>query len=290
MLEAAAEVRLMGFVLVQTWLTPNEYKVTVGPAGLLTKALPFIPENYFDLQLRRIAAWSCAVIVHLILAWLVLSRFGQDFGDGVTRPSEAIAIFNLIGPSSAADDSSRKSEIPASPNIVETKVDAAVDVGLLPPEWMVSRIRVPVTAPALPPAPPVEAGRQAGAATGGGGQGYDPYAGASPMRLPPGAGAPPAADAGVIARISGASAGEVRLAQADVERVRVVLRRRDPKVRGTVNVEVRMSADGVIVEARPVGGSAPLSTKHLLCTLLVGRRLTGKLSVNSFVRLSPITI
>lgn len=158
----------------------------------------------------------------------------------------------LASAGAAAVPAVEVAQAPVPPSPIETSTPTPVS----PPEWRVSR--VPRLGPARPGAVPSNGGNGSGvggstSGVGSGGVGaYDPYAGAAPRWRP-----------SASIRPDGIDEAQLQAAIAEVKR-------RYPNARGTVDMRVRLSPSGMVLDVEFVSAITPL-----LATA-VRRALVGK--------------
>jgi hypothetical protein len=154
----------------------------------------------------------------------------------------------------AAAQSVEVAQAPFPPSPIETSMSTPVS----PPEWRVSR--VPRLGPARPGAVASNgvSGSGVGGSTSGVGSGgvgaYDPYAGASPRWRP-----------SASIRPDGIDEAQLQAAIAEVKR-------RYPNARGTIDLKLRLSAGGMVLDLDAIGSVNP-TILAALRSVFVGRRL-----------------
>lgn len=221
-------------------------------------------------------------LVHLFLIWMLATRLVGSLPEAKEGASAASplspafpTIVQLDRPAAPADPP-KAAAAAAPPMPRETPVEASAPSPAPPPEWRL--VRIP--AAAAPP-PRVEAGGTAGPAAGGGGEApYDPFAGAAALVRPePGRSAAAAPPAG--------------LDRAALDRIVAAVARAVGGAGGTVELMLRVSADGRVAEARPIGGSAPARVKAALASALLGQALFRPWSPPGeprLIRLPPVPL
>lgn len=287
----------MAFVETSSWQTGNER--TMCPS--LTK---FYLPSWMDHSLFRLFHWqrpagmALALLLHVLLAWLVLTRTGMGAGEG--SGMEAGSALKMITLSDSMADLARpQQEMVAPSSTVSTRTqgtESETDLDLtgasdIPPEWSVTRIKVSrpaATAPANPLSAPspmmaARAGSGSGRAGGARDDAYDPYAGASPMRrdevgaqslASPVAAKPSLADRFLNAIGFGSATADMpEINQPVLDQMKWMVRHRFPALRGSVTLSARISPTGqvleLIVRREDVGPEA----LALIRQTLIGRAL-----------------
>lgn len=203
---------------------------------------------------RRLCAATLALLTTLSIFSALDIRIDGAGADG--SRSSAIETITLTppkppGPDRAAQSAAGIVGAPEPANAAGSMVDVSTPNSLSNPEWSVSRIRV-VTTPSNRSAS-TAAGSANGNGTGlGGGGVYDPYAGATPMRLPGSTTGGPDIELGALALLS--------------QRART-----QGLLRDVAQCDVLVALTGAILEAschQSDGGAA-----NALADLVVGQRL-----------------
>jgi hypothetical protein len=250
----------------------------------------------WDKKLRRGLAATVVLLLHLVLLWLIIDRFaGGTLPEKMKTRGETTLVLELSGEQAldrqaAARLASLTDQAPVPPNLLspDTPLDLST-ASTFRPEWSVARISAAaVPTEALPPAPAPSltagsslTGSGVGLGAGGAGEGYDPYAGAAPMRRDErtGAGNATAPTPGYGARLlsalgMGASpSAEFMLDQREFNAVVAALHSSLPGVHGSVDIEAKVSVTGQILEARIVRQSGDSLLANAARAALLGRRL-----------------
>lgn len=212
---------------------------------------------------RRGAAIATSALVHAGLLWLFATRLVSAPSPEAPFASRPITVLALSGPredGSEAGKAAKEMRSPPPPVAPPSEIETTAPSPLPPPEWSISRIRVATEATATAPATALAAAGTLGAGMGNGGGGYDPYAGAVPMRRAP------------------ASSGRLSYDRALLEGLRSQIIAALPGLSGTADVHVRLSQDGVVIAAAQAGGTAPARAKEMLCHLLLGKKIAAPLA------------
>ncbi len=280
----------MAFALAQTW---NAAVPSPGGSGTFARA-----DRAFGGQeryVRRAGAIIFSILVHILLLWALINKLsggGAGEGAGKGAGDSNLMSFALSDPASAesaSDNEARQTPQPRVEQAPVSEVDATAPTDLPVPEWTVSRLP-----PTPSPHPAAASGSalagaspglgQPGAGPGRGGNSvYDPYAGAAPLRRDdPGA----SADSSLGARVLGflgfgqADAAGLSLDEAALEAIRSNVERSLPGRRGTVEIMVRVSPTGMVLETSIRGGSAPADAISALRRALIGKRLFSGAAAN----------
>ena len=267
----------MAFVATRYWESEGEplhHYVEVEPS-------PSFLDARFDLETGRAVrrGWALALTIVLHgLFLLMLARYTlHDVGAPDTdRRNESASVFDLSGVYPNTTEPGARFEMlhdpaPAQPVEQVSPVELTTASEFVP-EWTVSRIRIAVapalsaTAPASTGRGTADAGRGSGAGTGGMGQGYDPYAGASPMRQS-GMGA---TGGGPAQRAITTAAHIDPLLWGQVERE---FKRRAKGLKGRLMLEVWLDSQGRVADSRIVQAEGDSRLVQIGMGIVVGRRL-----------------
>lgn len=160
----------------------------------------------------------------------------------------------LASAGAAAATALEVAQAPVPPSPIETSTPTPVSA----PEWRVSRVpRLGPARPGVSASNGVGGTGSGGSATGigsGGAGAYDPYAGAAPRWRP-----------STTIRADGIDEAQLQAAIAEVKR-------RYPNARGTVDLKLRLSAGGMVLDLDTIGGENP-AILAALRSVFVGKRL-----------------
>jgi hypothetical protein len=206
---------------------------------------------------------TLATLVELGLLWAFASKLGGvvEFPGKDDAASEAINVIHLSSVRETVEDPAPRASSQDSERhtLRPDDVDVSAETELPPPEWAI--VRLPPQAQSGGPPRPATRSEGAGTASAAGGAGvYDPFAGAAPMQ---------AADLDATAVSPGGFALDGRLLAELVRRAARVLR----SPRGSVEIVVQVSAVGIVVAARTVGGTADADDRAAIAQALVGESL-----------------
>lgn len=178
-------------------------------AGVLSPGLglwQFVEAHGLEPVVRRATAASLA----LLCCWLVFVALAIPMTAPAARTVSATAIDTITLSPQRPEGPAKASEAPAGgrqaasapqPRPSGSVVDVSTPPAVIVPEWSVSRIRVADSGPSR--AAGTSVGSAEGNGTGQGGAGvYDPYAGATPMRLREAPDAVAAADPSALAALT----------------------------------------------------------------------------------------
>ena len=245
----------MAFVRLDSW--DAGYSRALSAYANVTVQIRNVPES-LERRLRHGTAMLLATLVQLALLWAFATKLG---GISVERPIETMPA-NVLNVFQISEQDAAEAPAAASASVAaeaaappQQEVDASTETELPPPEWAL--VRLPPQPRSRAEAAPSTRGG-AGSATAGGGV-YDPFAGAAPMRREETGGE--------------RSAGGFILDRAALEALLRRAARSLGGVGGTVEFLVGVSAEGVVVEAHPAGGSAGDEIGRRLAPALVGQRL-----------------
>ncbi len=286
----------MAFVRTETWVVvppiPSRGAHFAWPAALA----PFF-SSAAQRRAWRIASTFASLAVHCLLIWFFMTRLvaGTSEGQG-SGSGDAIKLFDLsrssqAEPDAAAAPASETLSLP-TPQTAASSVDLTIPTLAPLAEWRVSRIAVPRPVvpwgPSSPSAPANSAAQGASglgqtAGLGRGGGGYDPYAGAAPMRREEANAGLASSAPGIGTRLLGflGLAKSIELDRIAFEAIRSSAERTMPRVNGYVLFIVRVSPTGMVLDAgvKDTDLSRPVLVR--IRSLIVGRRL--------FTQSGPIT-
>lgn len=216
-------------------------------------------------QLRKGAGTVLTLLVHLGLLWVFATRLSGPAAQGEAKPPPGTGMVNLTlaPPTPAAPAAARVAAAPVAP---VNRVDATAPSELPPPEWTVATIKAPAAAAAAAPAA-FAAAQTTGNGSGGGV--YDPFAGAAPLRR----NGDLVRDATVGGLVVVGDESGLRLNEKIFEGLRLALARAHPSLRGTVNLKLRVSAAGHVIDATATGGNLAASLGREAATAFVGKHL-----------------
>lgn len=251
----------MAFILAETW------REEAGAGALSAPSLfPAFSANGRDHYWAKSGGVLLTAGVHAFLLWLVVTRLSGTLDPAAPPLQRPVPMTFALTPGGAAAAQPLPTPVLPPPPAQQSELDASVPDALPPPEWTVARIALPEAAEDRA-APPQRQQLSAGAGgsglsgSGAGGAGvYDPFAGAAPLRR----------EAASGPQASGAT---LALNRPLLDSVRRALGRSHPGARGTVTLSVRVSPDGMVVEATPRGGTAPAEAKEALRRAVIGLRL-----------------
>lgn len=283
----------MAFIQVETWSADAFQRI--GAPAKPAKLWPWgrVVANGREVPARRAAAVALSLAIHLGAIWLILDTFTTGIGKGEGKGrGDGIVMIDLSGLQSA--DSVPSPSGAAAPQPIPipllNPLEASAPSDSFKPEWTISKLQVATTQPvvAVATATPVaktgpvnaQAG-SAGTGAGGGGQGYDPYAGASPQRRDPNAVATTGAASetpGLGARVMsllglGASPEPPVLNKRAFEEATQAIRRALPGVQGRLEISVRISRTGAILDARIKIAALGAQDIKRVRSVLIGRKL-----------------
>jgi hypothetical protein len=205
-------------------------------------------------------------LVHIVVLWIFATRLAGDPGTGEAKPPPGAGIVSLTlaPPAAAAADAPSPAARPiAAPEA--TKVDLTTKTDVPPPEWTVSAIAS--AAPTATGAASPGTASATGSGTGGGV--YDPFAGAAPLR----SARTLVHDASVNGLVPVGDESGLRLDERMFESVRLALARANPGVNGTLDLAMRVSQNGLVLEVAPVGGSLARHIGKQAANTFLGKRL-----------------
>jgi hypothetical protein len=195
-----------------------------------------------DLRLGKSAGTILTVLIHILLLWVFATRLGEAPGaaERQPEPTEAISLDMLPAPEPPAAEAAKAP--PAEPAAAApVTVDTSAPSQAAPPEWTVSRI-----ASALP-----------------GGNGSAAAAKRGSM----------VRDATINALVPVGTESSFRLDDAMFAQLRAALTKAHPRMRGTVELNLNISADGMVLAAEPQGGSIAAAIGRDVAGRIVGTRL-----------------
>lgn len=183
-------------------------------AGVLTSGIglwQFVEAQGLEPVVRRATSATLA----LMSCWLIFLALAIPINapDANKAASTAIDTITLAppkpqGPAEASEAAAAGRQEASAPQTSSTGsvVDVSTPPAVIVPEWSVSRIRIAAPGPGIATGP--RNGTAEGNGTGQGGAGvYDPYAGATPMRLREVPGSEPTADPSALAALSRRATG-----------------------------------------------------------------------------------
>lgn len=241
---------------------------------------------------RRPAGLAATLIFHIVLMWVLLTYavLAPLSGKGEGDSGKTLSLFDLPEAAASNEDSAAADETVA----VQPSQMAALPAPELPaetavpdpPEWSMSRIRVPRPVQSSAQAMTVaNSGRPVrssslpggGTASPGGTDIYDPYAGAAPMRREDKMASSPS-PSGLIERFLGAvglgqQADAPELNERVLEQARADMRRRFPGQHGSVALTVRISPTGLAMEIHVRNRTLSDEAMEFLKARLIGRPL-----------------
>jgi hypothetical protein len=223
-----------------------------------------------DLRLGKSAGTVLTVLIHIVLLWVFATRLGEAPGlvEPQPKPTEVVNLTMLTAPEPAPEPpaaAAAKAAPAQIPPAVPVTVNVSAASQLPPPEWTVSRI-----ASALPAQNgPLSAAPGGGSGAVAGGGVYDPFAGAAPLRKPGSL----VRDASINGMVPVGTESSFRLDDAMFAQLRAALAKAHPQVRGTVELNLSVSADGTVLAARPQGGSIAAAIGKDVAGRIVGKRL-----------------
>lgn len=281
----------MAFVQVETWSADAFQRIGTAPRPPKVWPWSGLMANGRDVKARRVVAVALSFALHIGAIWLILDKLASGIGEGEGQGrGDGIVMIDLSGMRSAdsAPSPAGAVALPPAPTPVTSPVEASAPSDIFKPEWIVSKLRIataqPVNVAATPPAIAGSVNGQVGSVgtgVGGGGQGYDPYAGASPQRRDPNV-AMATGDARQAAGLGervmgwlgyGAASEQLTLNQQAFEEATQAVKRALPGVRGRLEVSVRISSDGVILELEVRDMTLDAKIVKRMKSVLVGRKL-----------------
>lgn len=280
----------MAFVRVETWSADFPSQFGVQPRSRAATALDRLLADGRDAKIRRVAAIILTLAIHLGLIWLILDRLAPGIGTGEGNGhGDGILVMDLSGLQSTdgAQSDAGQASMQPPPTPENSPVEASAPSETFKPEWTVSKLKIANAQPTMAAVTPavvsgaasVRAGN-AGQSAGGGGQGYDPFAGASPQRRDPGATLAGGAKQtpGFGEQVAdwlgfGKATEEPVLDRRAFEEAAQAIRRALPGRRGQLEIKVRISDQGSVLSAS-VGGLA-LGAEGIgrVRAALIGRKL-----------------
>jgi hypothetical protein len=253
----------MAFALHQTW---NSAVLPDRAAGRLGGQVGAIASVGLSPATGRAVATLLSIVVHILLIWILLNRLVAAAPPDDVRepPASPMILIDLGGVPSPSTGRAQSRPEPKQPQQATAQVDASTPSAAPNPEWTMTRL---TGAPAMP------AGDEGGGSSGSGrGEvgpgGYDPYAGAAPLRRGDGLARPERRVPGLLS-----DDADLAIDQAVLEAARRLVAAKLPGQAGTVEVTVRVSATGVVIEAAAHSGSAPLAAREALAKALIGKRI-----------------
>ena len=202
---------------------------------------------------------TMTTLVQLGLLWGFATKLAGSSPEETVEESlpKVLNIFQISDDSESSDAPAPRSaaDVATRAAAPAPDVDASTETELPPPEWAIVRL------PAQAPRRTVEGAPARSQDAGSAGAGvYDPFAGAAPMRRE---------DAEAAAqRGSDFTLDRQRLSEL-VRRATLMLR----SAHGTIELLVAVSAAGIVVEARAVGGTASTEAKAALGRAMLGQPL-----------------
>lgn len=243
-------------------------------AGLRVSAL----SPHGQQALRRSAAIIFSTIVHIGLIWLMANRLtpSEDLPARIQAPGATslttVQLAELSSPEIKTRAPSSQVARP-DPAVVSSELDSTPAPHPFPLEWRVARMTValPPAEPAVSASSPAQTGPAGRSGNSGNSGQWDPFAGAAPLPAreardlhPPTA---PVVGPSVVGRHA------LNLDLRVIEEARQKVLRELPTARGSARFEVRLSADGVVVEANAAGGDAEARALAAFRKAIIGQRL-----------------
>jgi len=218
-----------------------------------------------ELRLGKGVGTILTVAVHLLLLWLFATRLDGTAPEGGGKPSPRIEMISLTlaSPEPEPPAASAASPPPPAAAAAASQVDLSARTELPAPEWTVSRI-----VSALP-ARNGEVAQASSAKPGKGGGVYDPFAGAAPMRGNDAL----VWDASIKGFVQSGAESSLRLDEANFAQFRTAFARAHPTLRGTIELDLNVSAEGIVLSAAPPAGSLAQTAEASVGAALLGRRL-----------------
>lgn len=256
----------MALVQIDQWRVERR-----SPIQRLGRWIEASPLWRFERLWRRPVGISLAVALHLGLVLWLLARLDVI----EIEPTPAIAAIKMVDlatgssePEPGPDTEQSEPLPPAPPEVRRTDAPSAV----APREWTVTRMRI-ARISVQAGAASAQAATSAPASGGGGGI-YDPYAGASPQRRQ---------NADTIATAVDWEGADSRIDRTAFEAWLAELRKRLPRSRGKVGLEVELGDGGIVEKARLVGGNATPQVALFVRQSVIGHRFalggTGKIAL-----------
>jgi hypothetical protein len=242
----------MAFVLMESWDTSARYRGerSALPAGTsVSERLP--------LPVRRGGAVALSGAVHLMLVWLLTHHLAGTGGKSAdaTAAKEPLLVFDIES-GGRAEPLREMPPLPSpSAKPIETVLDLTTPSEAPKPEWGLTRIAAPLAVAAVA----ASSSTDASGAIGGGGmgeEGFDPFAGASSLR-----------------QEQAEAAFRSELDSALLKAIQASVAHSFPNSLGSVELTVRASADGIVLDAQIAGGTASEETKVALRNAVAGKPL-----------------
>ncbi|MEP2103961.1 MAG: hypothetical protein ABJP02_17680 [Parasphingorhabdus sp.] len=280
----------MAFQTIDQWQVERSFGWRFNPTWL-----PAWPDGWpYRDRLHKFFSGSFAILFHgLFFYFLITAAFNKAFEkEPAVSAGETTSMTMLELGEVSKDDQAMETETGSepAPSQVTQSVPSDIEVATqteLPPEWSLSRIKVPrlvsnISAPEPPAAPNAGAGAGQGAASGGekGGVVYDPFAGAAPNRKPEFEDKQlgPAKEPSLAGRVAGffGFGDDANGAQEDAfEQWVAGLRARLPRAKGSVELSVTLGNDGKVKAGEVLGGSASPQVKFFVRNAAIGQNFAG---------------
>ena len=302
-------IQKMAFVQTATWEVSDQRRAQSAAIQPISYLFDRLLANGRDFYASRALSAILAGLIQILLIWLFL--LSQVRSNSVPSSQGAgargIAMLDLSKPIDATPAGASAPQQPASamtPQAPPTAQQSLVDASISPiarPEWSVSKIIVtrPSPAPVTPSksAAPLasaangaasgtgRAGTQWGSGGGGSGSGYDPNAGAAPLRRDdPSSGAyalapsPPPSIGAKIMDFLGLSTPATPPATFDLDQAALATARADAAgrlkgARGSVVFAVRISPTGMVLDAVIKRSTLSRTAAMAVRAAILGRRL-----------------
>jgi hypothetical protein len=224
------------------------------------------------LPLGKWAGTVLTVAVHLLLLWVFATRLAGSHTGAEASPPPPNMVNLTLASSAPVEAEAAPPRAPPKTSPAASPVDASAKTELPPPEWTVAAVAV-----SLRPEMGATTASADGQGTSGGGGVYDPFAGAAPL----------VRDAALNGMVPRGSESSLRLDDAMLALVRAAVSGANPDARGTVELALSVSADGVVLTAKRVSGSAAPVVGQDVARRLVGARLyTGVATTTVELRLT----
>jgi hypothetical protein len=270
----------MAFLLDRTW---DQSDLPLDSAGGSAAFAPFLANGH-GRNISRACATLLSAIVHVVLIWMLLNRLAGDPGPGETARAGQRGLMQFDLSDGAPASGSAEQRLVRLEAPVTSEVDVSIASDLPPPEWTVSQLP-PAADPQRPSrASTADAGLGAASGVGGTGAGegpgrgggYDPYAGAAPQWRSSEDRAEDRSPGGRVLGFAGLgqpSTGGLVLDEAVLEAIRRGVAGAWPGRAGTVELVLRVSPTGMVLEAKARSGSAPADVMDAFARALIGKRL-----------------
>ncbi len=280
----------MAFQTIDQWQVERSFRWRFNPTWL-----PAWPDGWpYRDRLHRVFSGSFAILFHgLFFYFLITAAFNKAFEKEPavsTGETTSMTMLELGEVSKGKEATEPESDgEPASSQVaqsVPSDIETATQTEL-PPEWSLSRIKVPrlvsnISAPEPPAASNSGSAAGQGVASGGnqGGGVYDPFAGAAPNRKPEleDKQREPVKESSLAGRVAGffGFGDDAEAAQEDAfEQWVAGLRTRLPRAKGSVELSVTLGKDGKVKAGKVLGGSASPQVKFFVRNAAIGQNFAG---------------